>query len=229
MVETYIFNTDKLDNEKIFSEKLALMDSERKRKILRLPKEKQKLSLGAGLLIKAFVGEVTSYGENGKPMSVRTEFNVSHSGRYVVISTSDKPVGVDIELFQHGKRKIAPRFFSLEECIQIDQSYYPDTEFIRIWTLKESFLKCLGKGIDKDFNKFTIKINDNDIKVVQKIADGNFYFKSYDVEGYQLSVCSEDNNFAEELVDVTSRILLSDGGAVKRLSKDEQELCLDDF
>jgi 4'-phosphopantetheinyl transferase len=224
MVETYIFNTDLLDNQELFNAKFELMDSNRKRKILRLPKEKQKLSLGAGLMIKAFVGDVTSYNEYSKPLSLRTEFNLSHSGKYVVLSTAPEPVGVDIEMIQRGRKKVAPRFFTLEECIQIDQNYSPDTVFTKIWTLKESFLKCLGIGIGDNLNKFTVKIIDDKVKIEQNFNENFYYFKNYQVEGYQLSVCSEDNRFSETLVDVTTRILASDGKAVEKMSKDEQEL-----
>jgi 4'-phosphopantetheinyl transferase len=189
-----------------------------------LPKEKQKLSLGAGLMIKAFVGEITSYNQEKKPFSLRTEFNVSHSGRYVVLSTASEPVGVDIEIIQRGRRKVASRFFQLEECIQIDQSYSPDITFTKLWTLKEAFLKCLGVGIGNNLNRFTIKLTEDGARVQQSFNENFYYFKNYDVEGYQLSVCSEDNRFSEKLVDVTGRILSSKGNAVENLAIEEQEL-----
>lgn len=208
MVKTYILNTDALDNRELFEKKLDTVDKERRKKILRLPKNTpQKQSLGAGLLIKTFVGDITSYGIGGKPQALETQFNISHSGRYVVLSVSNEPVGVDIELLQRGRRKIASKFFTLEENIQIDQSYDPDRTFTRLWTLKESFLKCIGTGIGRNLRKTSINLNGGDIRVEQNINNYPYYFKEYNIEGYQLSVCSEDNEFEEKLIDVTERIL----------------------
>lgn len=208
MVKTYILNTDALDNRELFEKKLDTVDKERRKKILRLPKNTpQKQSLGAGLLIKTFVGDITSYGIGGKPQALETQFNISHSGRYVVLSVSNEPVGVDIELLQRGRRKIASKFFTLEENIQIDQSYDPDRTFTRLWTLKEAFLKCIGTGIGRNLRKTSINLNGGDIRVEQNINNYPYYFKEYNVEGYQLSVCSEDNEFEEKLIDVTERIL----------------------
>ena len=208
MVKTYILNTDALDNRELFEKKLETVDKERRKKILRLPKNTpQKQSLGAGLLIKTFIGEITSYGIGGKPQALETQFNISHSGRYVVLSISNEPVGVDIELLQRGRRKIASKFFTLEENIQIDQSYDPDRTFTRLWTLKEAFLKCIGTGIGRNLRKTSINLNGGDIRVEQNINNNPYYFKEYNIEGYQLSVCSEDNEFEEKLTDVTERIL----------------------
>lgn len=208
MVKTYILNTDALDNRELFEKKLDTVDKERRKKILRLPKNTpQKQSLGAGLLIKTFVGDITSYGIGGKPQALETQFNISHSGRYVVLSVSNEPVGVDIELLQRGRRKIASKFFTLEENIQIDQSYDPDRTFTRLWTLKEAFLKCIGTGIGRNLRKTSINLNGGDIRVEQNINNNPYYFKEYNVEGYQLSVCSEDHEFEEKLTDVTERIL----------------------
>ena len=208
MVKTYILNTDALDNRELFEKKLDTVDKERRKKILRLPKNTpQKQSLGAGLLIKTFVGDITSYGIGGKPQALETQFNISHSGRYVVLSVSNEPVGVDIELLQRGRRKIASKFFTLEENIQIDQSYDPDRTFTRLWTLKEAFLKCIGTSIGRNLRKTSINLNGGDIRVEQNINNYPYYFKEYNIEGYQLSVCSEDNEFEEKLIDVTERIL----------------------
>ena len=149
-------------------------------------------------------------GPHGKPFlpdAPQHHFNISHSGRYVVLSVSNEPVGVDIELLQRGRRKIASKFFTLEENIQIDQSYDPDRTFTRLWTLKEAFLKCIGTGIGRNLRKTSINLNGGDIRVEQNINNNPYYFKEYNVEGYQLSVCSEDNDFEEKLTDVTERIL----------------------
>ena len=209
MVETFILNTDPLDSRELFEQLLEQVDDTRKEKILKLRTfTKQKQSLGAGLLIKKYVGDIHSLNKNGKPKNNDTEFNISHSGKYVVLTKGGtEPVGVDIELMQRGNKHIAPRFFTLDECVQIDRSYDPDKTFTQIWTLKEAFLKCIGSGVGKDLKRFTIHIDDDEkIRIDNRINRNFYYFKEYDVSGYKLSVCSEDNRFAETLEDVTDEI-----------------------
>lgn len=79
-------------------------------------------------------------------------FNISHSGRVIICVTSDVEVGVDIQIVKKVNfKKIALRFFSLEERKQIEKSNDPLKEFFDIWTKKESFVKCIGTGISKGF------------------------------------------------------------------------------
>ena len=208
MVETFILNTDPLDSRELFEQLLEQVDDTRKEKILKLRTfTKQKQSLGAGLLIKKYVGDIHSLNKNGKPKNNDTEFNISHSGKYVVLTKGGtEPVGVDIELMQRGNKHIAPRFFTLDECVQIDRSYDPDKTFTQIWTLKEAFLKCIGSGVGKGLKRFTIHIDDEKIRIDNRINRNFYYFKEYDVSGYKLSVCSEDNRFSETLEDDTDEI-----------------------
>ena len=87
MVETFILNTDPLDSRELFEQLLEQVDDTRKEKILKLRTfTKQKQSLGAGLLIKKYVGDIHSLNKNGKPKNNNTEFNISHSGKYVVLT-----------------------------------------------------------------------------------------------------------------------------------------------
>ncbi len=207
MVSTYIFNTDVLEDKELFDKYFELMPEYRKEKILRITGENKKLSLGAGILTKLFAGEEISFNEHSKPLSPLMEFNVSHSGKYAVISTGAKPVGVDIQLFKRGIRNIAHRFFTVEECIEIDQSPTPDTSFIKLWALKEAFIKCIGMGFGYELNKFSIEASPYEIKISQNYDSKNYYFKVYDIEGYQLAVCSEEDLFAKSPIDITENIV----------------------
>ena len=206
MTLTYILNTEPLNNRELFEEKLSLVDDTRKNKVLRLPPSSQRTSLGAGLLIREFVGEITTYNKQGKPLSNTTQFNISHSGKFVVLSVSSAPVGVDIEVMQRNRNEIAKRFFANDEYRQIEESENQDETFTKIWTLKEAFLKCIGTGIGEYMRNFAIFLGE-EITVSQKITDKSYYFKEYPVEGYKLSVCSEDCSFGENLIDVTEKIL----------------------
>ncbi|MCR5503377.1 MAG: 4'-phosphopantetheinyl transferase superfamily protein [Lachnospiraceae bacterium] len=76
-------------------------------------------------------------------------FNLSHSGDYVALALSSFEVGIDIEHMREHTDRIAQRFYSPEENEYL--SSLPEKErkreFIRLWTMKESYLKALGEGL----------------------------------------------------------------------------------
>lgn len=97
------------------------------------------------------------YGEEGKPYLKDVEgfhFNISHSGRWVVIAYGSSPVGVDVqELRSGGLEGIAQRFFTAEEQAYVQT--HPQG-FFRIWTGKESYIKYLGTGLKTPLNSFSV-------------------------------------------------------------------------
>ena len=100
------------------------------------------------------------YSEQGKPyIKSDINFNMSHSGDYVVLAVSDDPVGVDIERLRHGRLLVAKRFFCEEEYTEI-LKYSDENEqdkcFLEYWTMKEAYVKYLGKGLSVLFDTFMI-------------------------------------------------------------------------
>lgn len=92
-------------------------------------------------------------GEHGKPYIVdhpEIQYNISHSGCYVVCAISGVPVGIDIQ----EKRvialdKIGRRIFSPEEYREFLKSEEKQDVFFRHWARMESYLKWTGDGISK--------------------------------------------------------------------------------
>ncbi len=93
------------------------------------------------------------YGENGKPYfrDFPLQFNLSHSGNYVLCAVSEEEIGADIQ--QHcGKNveKISGRFFSKREAEAIAAEQAGEEReklFYRLWARKEAYGKLTGKGI----------------------------------------------------------------------------------
>ena len=85
--------------------------------------------------------------EMGKPYlkNGMLQFNVSHSGEYLAIAISEKPVGVDIQGPKEIKAGLYRKVVQPEETEFIGDDRQKD--FIRLWTLKESFVKAEGKGL----------------------------------------------------------------------------------
>ena len=85
--------------------------------------------------------------EMGKPYfaDCALHFNVSHSGEYLAIAVSELPVGVDIQEPKNIKDGMFRKVVQTEEAVVIGDDRQND--FLRLWTLKESFVKAEGKGL----------------------------------------------------------------------------------
>ncbi len=164
---------------------------ERQKKILTAKQKQKRLqSLGAGLLLNDVLHrygisvDTLRTDENGKSLVDGMYFNLSHSGDYVICAVSEKPVGCDIEKIKEAPTQVEKRAFSPEENAYLKQfsgdAY--NREFFRFWTKKESFLKMKGIGIRVP---------------LQTLEMTECYFKEYEIPGYQVTVCAEENEFAE--------------------------------
>lgn len=121
------------------------------------------------------------------------DFNISHSGEYVICAiTSNAKVGIDIEKHRNLKQDIASRYFNEEECAYIKASSDKVKSFFDFWSIKESAIKCDGRGVEILSQTF-ILLNDNLSQPHQSInCVGNlFYFQQLSIEkNYATSVCS---------------------------------------
>lgn len=101
---------------------------------------------------------VLGYGPYGKPyLEDRPEihFNLSHCKKACGVVVADRPVGMDIEEIRPFSWETAGRVCCraelkvLEECREKDRS----RAFIRMWTMKESYVKQIGRGIGYDVRR----------------------------------------------------------------------------
>lgn len=98
------------------------------------------------------------YGKYGKPFikgHKEWQFNISHTDGMIAIATSDFSIGIDIEKIREPDERIARRFFSEKE-----QEYIRETDsairFFEVWTRKEAYIKCIGKGFYQPLNSFDV-------------------------------------------------------------------------
>lgn len=163
------------------------------------------------------------HGEHGKPFIKGMEgfqYNLSHSGKWVVIGyvvpglDGGTGVGIDVEkIRQSGNwEKMAARFFAKDELeyVSLASDEKEKVErFTEIWTRKESYVKCLGCGLSKNLDAFSVDdatgyVQDPLGNVIKGIV-----VRSYPLgEDYYLSVCSNDeqveikNINVQELIDL---------------------------
>lgn len=87
----------------------------------------------------------------GKPYwaGSNCHFNLSHSGEFVACSIGQVVNGIDVETAEIADCDIAQNFFLPKEYKHL--LTLPESErklsFLKMWTVKESYLKCTGQGL----------------------------------------------------------------------------------
>lgn len=134
------------------------------------------------------------YGEQGKPELVYPDiyFNLSHSGEYVVLAISDRPVGIDIEHKKKNYAAVAKRCFCENEYMDIISAGTKAEQencFLQYWTMKEAFIKHSGEGLRIPLNSFRILRKDAGIS---RVDGQDRWFAACFMEdtAYCISVCS---------------------------------------
>lgn len=139
------------------------------------------LSLVSRALVRYLIAEVTrqnpqslsfSTNEHGKPFLVELpdiHFNLSHShGAAVCALCRNAAVGVDVEdMGRHTDLSIAKRFFSSSEAELVSKASGAEKRklFFDIWTLKEAYIKAVGKGLSIPLNSFSFNANETEIQI----------------------------------------------------------------
>lgn len=127
------------------------------------------------------------FGKKGKPHIGNLQdvhYNISHSGNYVVCAVASSEIGIDVERIRKVNLRIAERFFSSSEIHDLmalgeeERMHY----FITLWTIKESYLKAIGRGLTQHLNSFTICKKNNSYRLT-----GNAEAEGYGIETHQLS------------------------------------------
>jgi len=108
-------------------------------------------------------------GPHGKPTPVvdpgvpPIRLNLSHTaGLAVVAATVGREIGVDAEwLGRPAPMDVAGRYFTPEECAQLTaapEAYRTET-FLAFWTLKEAYIKALGRGLTLPLDSFAFHLD----------------------------------------------------------------------
>ena len=204
MVRLYAANIKELPNPMENSMLLDVISNERKQKIIKYLKvQDKKRCLGAGLLLNkvlplyGVLPNAVRIREDGKPELDGVFFNLSHSGNIVICAVSKKEVGCDIEKIEKAPEGVAERFFCPKETayIQAAMESERDSRFFRIWTMKESYVKMTGEGMNLSFECFEFLLDSKNIKVCRKGNMLSCHIMEYDIPGYKTTVCAEEGDF----------------------------------
>jgi 4'-phosphopantetheinyl transferase len=213
---------DSIDLE-VFNALLFRLPPEKQSRISRFIREQDRLcALWADVLVRTTIcstlgikNTALAFAKNefGKPCLESCpglHFNVSHSGDVVLCAFDNKPVGVDVERIKDRGLEIAERFFSKIEYEWLMHRNETDrTEcFFDLWTLKESYIKALGKGISKGLRSFTIHSEGQNIFVddeENENARKDYFFRRYHVKtGFKAAVCAQNSDFPATVTEIRS-------------------------
>ena len=144
-VKLYVADTDL--GKKHFRFLLENVSVGQKEKALRYANEIDQIrSLLSSYLKNQLSREELLKNENGKPYFANGPyFNISHSGKYVLMVVSTAEIGVDIEEIKDKDMSSLVRIFNEAEAKMIKEH----SDFYYLWCAKESLIKCMGLSVGK--------------------------------------------------------------------------------
>lgn len=180
-----------------YNEFLKLIRQDKRERIAKiLHKEDQYRSiLGEILLIKLLKEFNIEYNsihittnQYGKPyiQDLDVYYSISHSHEYVICAISNKEIGIDIEKIRHIAPVTLKQYATtneIEYITSIDKLY--ERRCFEIFTLKESYFKCMGCDLREILNvEFHIS-NDS----IQCSHTGYSFNLVDTIDGYVIVIC----------------------------------------
>ena len=198
-------SVEALRDPELFARGLSTVSEQRREKLARLRAEAPRLlSLGAALLLDRMLADADlppagpfAFGEQGKPYLPDlpdVHFSLSHSGTRVLCALSDAELGCDVEGPRRFDPALARRFFHPDETAWLF-SLPPreqDAAFLRLWTLKESYLKAVGLGLSLPLDAFRILPEGGDFALTLQEDAHPWALRSFDAEDCLCAICALD-------------------------------------
>lgn len=208
----YVLNQRLIIHQELFLKLLNFVSSERRDIITDMNFEKAQKSLLGDLLIRYIL--FTKYKLNnsklvfnkakyGKPLLnslTDFHFNISHSKDWIVCAVDNLPIGVDIEVLRDFNLKVGKRFYTNQEYNYIMNASELErmSRFYEIWTMKEGYMKAVGKGFLLSPTSFDTLDFNNEVQI-----DGcKYYFSKFTFNNNVLcTVCSTKKRVEIEYID----------------------------
>ncbi len=205
-MEFFCFDADTLQDAARFADALSRMPAARQKQVhaYRFAKD-QRLCLAAGVLLDDWLRTqgttlcaipiaTHAQGKPYFPSQPHWHFNLSHAGRYAVLATDERPIGVDIEQLHAFSLEIATRYFAPEEQAQLQACPTATAQqqlFFQLWTCKEAYLKATGAGLHEDLLSFAVDVAQGRLRYPHTQPCYRFYHPAVPA-GYVASVCVQE-------------------------------------
>ncbi|MBE5929222.1 MAG: 4'-phosphopantetheinyl transferase superfamily protein [Lachnospiraceae bacterium] len=211
MVYQYICNIEKINNVNDISRLTDIISFERKEfiKKLRFDKDKIRSILAEvilryalwdnyGLTSEEILIEKTEYEKPYLKKYPNIHFNLSHSGEWVVCCVGDVSLGIDVEKMEDIDLDIMNDIFAKDE-INYVMSHSDKGRlrmFYNIWTLKESYTKNTGEGLNASLKDIIFKLENEDISLFsQNNKNSNYSFRLTELDNHHsMSLCVYGNS-----------------------------------
>ncbi|MNP30218.1 4'-phosphopantetheinyl transferase sfp [compost metagenome] len=150
-----------------------------------------------------------NYNSYGKPLlnnHPNIGFNISHSGDWIAMiwGNDGEYLGIDVEEVKPMDLHFATNLFTPQEN-QLLSSKLGDVQldyFFQLWTLKESYVKALGKGLTIPLNSFSVVYGDPEGWYSPEAIE--FQFKSFRIDqSHILSACSKQGTLPDQIQQVS--------------------------
>lgn len=144
-------------------------------------------------------------GTNGKPAIPQgsdLHFNISHSGQWAVCAIATVPVGVDVERLRKVNPSLAERFFSPDEvaALRALPEEKQTERFIQLWTLKECFLKAIGRGLTRNLNSFSVHEHQGMYTITGDDSACDYHLRIFPLDkDYMLAACAPATDFCGQV------------------------------
>lgn len=196
-IKLYVADTDL--GKKHFRFLLENVSIGQKEKALRYANEIDQIrSLLSSYLKNQLSREELLKNENGKPyFNNGPYFNISHSGRYVLMAVSTAEIGVDIEEIKSKDMSSLVRIFNEAEAKMIKEH----SDFYYLWCAKESLIKCMGLSVGKVREIPSLPLNG-----LKTFKGKDYQCKSFIYDKHIVSITREGNEEYETDIEKVNKL-----------------------
>lgn len=178
MFKLYLFNQYEQLSESFLNRALLIFPNDRRIRVQHYRQEiDRKNSIVAYLMLQYALREcygITVFkiklGEYGKPYLPEyphIHFNISHCKEGCAVAVSDRPIGIDIQEVCSFSWSIAKYACSQSELEHLEKCTDRESCFTKMWTIKESYIKMIGRGLSYSLDRIDTTKNCTNIAVLK--------------------------------------------------------------
>jgi len=102
-------------------------------------------------------------------------FNIAHSGEWVIFASACSPIGVDVERIQCLEPEVFSQILTPREMKACAAHSAADrlSFLFSLWTIKESYAKALGFGLQLHFRDLDVCIEDREHVLIKRFGEAD--------------------------------------------------------
>ena len=169
------------------------------------------LSLYTGQPIDTHSFTLNEYGKPELTKFKNIKFNLSNSSNcaVLIVTYGDQvECGIDVEGYVRKESlfELADSYFS---CLEVEflkkfsRTSDINYHFFRLWTLKESYIKAVGKGLSQSLASFSFLLGSEPIKIQHHVdelgSENDWIFHQIDLESHQFIATALKKSSAENM------------------------------